>query len=154
VCGQLNSARALVLPLIFTGLDEQADENCENKLRYFIYQEMKIPERIEFGNIHRFGKKNAERPRPIIARFLYYLDLDKVKKATSSLFTKSLSLISTTFDFFFFSSFIIGYSFRLLSSISGGNCSLTPKWVPLRFLPAFLTLSTVDQPLDRINVRG
>jgi hypothetical protein len=72
--------------LIFTGLDEQADENCENKLRHFIYQEMKIPERIEFGNIHRFGK-------------------------------------------------------RLLSSISGGNCSLTPKWVPLRFLPAFLTLS-------------
>jgi hypothetical protein len=37
-------------------------------------QEMKIPERIEFGNIHRFAKKNAERPRPIIARFLYYSD--------------------------------------------------------------------------------
>jgi hypothetical protein len=51
-----------------------------------------------------------------------------------------LFLISTTFDFFFFSSFIIGYSFRLLSSISGGNCSLTPKWVPLRFLPAFLMI--------------
>jgi hypothetical protein len=41
---------------------------------------MKIPERIEFGNIHRFGKMNSERPRPIIARFLYYSDLDKVKK--------------------------------------------------------------------------
>jgi hypothetical protein len=55
-------------------------ENCENKLRHFIYQEMKIPERIEFGNIHRFGKMNSERPRPIIARFLYYSDLDKAKK--------------------------------------------------------------------------
>jgi hypothetical protein len=50
--------------LIFTGLDEQADENCENKLRHFIYQEMKIPERIEFGNIHRFG--NRVHPRTFI----------------------------------------------------------------------------------------
>jgi len=68
--------RTVKYNLIFTGLDEQADENCKNKLRNFIYryQEMKIPERIEFGNIHRFGKKNAERPRPIIARFLYYSD--------------------------------------------------------------------------------
>jgi hypothetical protein len=44
--------------------------------RHFIYQEMKIPERIEFGNIHRFGKMNSERPRPIIARFQYYSDLE------------------------------------------------------------------------------
>ena len=71
--------------LIFTGLNEQAGENCENKLRHFIYQEMKISERIELGNIHRFGKKNAERPRPIIARFLYYSDLDKDKKAGRTL---------------------------------------------------------------------
>ena len=46
---------------------------------------MKIPERIEFGNIQRFGKKNAERPRPIIARFLYYSDLDKAEKAERNL---------------------------------------------------------------------
>ena len=46
---------------------------------------MKIPERIEFGNIHRFGKMNSERPRPIIARFLYYSDLDKAKKAERNL---------------------------------------------------------------------
>jgi hypothetical protein len=39
--------RTMKYNLIFTGLDEQADENCENKLRHFIYQEMKIPERIE-----------------------------------------------------------------------------------------------------------
>ena len=50
--------RTMKYNLIFTGLDGQDDENCENKLRHFIYQEMKIPERIEFGNIHRFGKKN------------------------------------------------------------------------------------------------
>jgi hypothetical protein len=57
----------------------------ENKLRHFIYQEMKIPERIDVGTIHRLGKKNAERPRPIIALFLYYSDLDKAKKAGRNL---------------------------------------------------------------------
>jgi predicted nucleotidyltransferase len=44
--------------------------------------------------------------------------------STSSLLTYSISRTSTTFDFFFFSSLIIGYKSLLRSSISGGNCSL------------------------------
>ena len=66
--------------LIFSGLHEQPNENVEDKLRRFLYYEMGIEQQIEFGNVHRFGKKNNGH-RPIIARFLYYSDLEMVKKA-------------------------------------------------------------------------
>ena len=46
---------------------------------------MKITKPIEFGNIHRFGKSEKGNPRPIIARFLYYSDLETVKKAGRNL---------------------------------------------------------------------
>ena len=45
---------------------------------------MKVTHRIEFGNVHRFGKKPErpnEPPRPIVARFLFHKDLEAVKKA-------------------------------------------------------------------------
>lgn len=76
--------RSMKNNLIFTGLHEQWDENCEEKLRNFINTEMNITSRIEFGNIHRFGKRPAlenDPPRPIVARFLYYNDLVQVKRA-------------------------------------------------------------------------
>lgn len=73
--------RSMKYNLIFTGLDEQNNENLDDKLRRFLYYEMGIEQQIEFGNMHRFGKRNNHRPRPIIARFLYYADLDMVKKA-------------------------------------------------------------------------
>jgi hypothetical protein len=61
--GTTSSLFTKSLSLISTTLDEQTDENCENKLGHFIYQEMKIPERIEFRNIHRFGKKSLKIPK-------------------------------------------------------------------------------------------
>lgn len=76
--------RSMKNNLVFTGLLEQRDENCEEKLRSFIYNEMNITHRIEFGNVHRFGKRPAlenDPPRPIVARFLYYNDLVQVKRA-------------------------------------------------------------------------
>ena len=76
--------RSMKNNLIFNGLLEQPDENCEEKLRQFIHNEMKITHRIEFGNVHRFGKKPErpnEPPRPIVARFLFHKDLEAVKKA-------------------------------------------------------------------------
>ncbi|VDI25874.1 Hypothetical predicted protein [Mytilus galloprovincialis] len=77
--------RSMKYNLIFTGLQEQRDENCEMKIRQFIHNEMKIQKPLEFGNIHRFGKSEPGKPRPIIARFLYYSDLDMVKKAGRNL---------------------------------------------------------------------
>ena len=70
--------------LVFKGLLEQRDENCEGKLRSFIHKEINITHNIEFGKIHRFGKRPSREndpPRPIVARFLYYNDLVQVKRA-------------------------------------------------------------------------
>lgn len=74
--------------LIFTGLHEQTEEDCELKLRRFIENEMNITHYIEFGKVHRFGKKSEvfnRPPRPIVARFLYFRDVDAVKKAGRNL---------------------------------------------------------------------
>ncbi|VDI20591.1 protocadherin-15 [Mytilus galloprovincialis] len=50
--------RAMKYNLIFTGLSEHRDENIEDKLRSFLYHEMKIDQRIEFSNVHRFGRRS------------------------------------------------------------------------------------------------
>ena len=50
-------------------------------LRDFLRCELNIDYYIEFGNVHRFGSRQNNtngteiRPRPIVARFLYYNDL-------------------------------------------------------------------------------
>ncbi|CAG2216217.1 unnamed protein product [Mytilus edulis] len=73
--------RAMKYNLIFTGLSEHRDENIEDKLRRFLYHEMKIDQRIEFSNVHRFGRRSENGKRPIVAKFLYFSDLEMVKKA-------------------------------------------------------------------------
>ncbi|CAG2208866.1 unnamed protein product [Mytilus edulis] len=77
--------RSMKYNLIFSGIEEHRDEDCEDKLRRFIYQNMRIEHRLEFGNVHRFGKSYRNKPRPIIARFLYFSDLDMIKRAGKNL---------------------------------------------------------------------
>ena len=61
--------------LIFNGLEgESRYENVEEKLRCFIRQELGIDKHIEFANLHRFGRYTRDRPRPIVAKFLYTAD--------------------------------------------------------------------------------
>lgn len=67
--------RSMKNNLIFTNLVEQPTEDVERKLQTFIYEQLGIEHQIEFGNVHRFGKKNPKYPRPIVARFLYHKDL-------------------------------------------------------------------------------
>ncbi|CAG2235575.1 unnamed protein product [Mytilus edulis] len=71
--------RSMKYTLIFSGIEEHRDEDCEDKLRRFIYQDMRIEHRLEFGKSYR------NKPRPIIARFLYFSDLDMVKRAGKTL---------------------------------------------------------------------
>ena len=76
--------RSMKNNLIFTGLSEQEGENCEGLLRDFLYYEMNTDKDIQFGNIHRFGKRPQTRDdphRPIVARFLNYKDLELVKNS-------------------------------------------------------------------------
>ncbi|VDI47084.1 Hypothetical predicted protein [Mytilus galloprovincialis] len=70
--------RSMKNNLIFSGLAYNKDENCQAKLRNFIYEELQIEHHIEFGNVHRFGKIGMNRAKPIVARFLYRQDLECV----------------------------------------------------------------------------
>lgn len=72
--------RSMKNNLIFNGLlGEHKDENSESVLRDFLYNELGVDFQIEFGNVHRFGRFKQGKPRPIVARFLYYKDLIYVK---------------------------------------------------------------------------
>lgn len=66
--------------LIFTGLHRVPNENTEEDLlRYFLYNELEVDYKIEFGNVHRFKTRGGDNRRaPIVARFLYHVDLEHV----------------------------------------------------------------------------
>lgn len=72
--------RSMKYNLIFTNLVEERYEDVELKLRTFLYNELGIQHSrdIQFGNVHRFGRRNRGGVRPIVARFLYYKDLELV----------------------------------------------------------------------------
>ncbi|XP_071138847.1 synaptonemal complex protein 1-like [Mytilus edulis] len=70
--------RSMKNNLIFKNLEEQHTEDVEQNLRTFIYEQLGIEHDIEFGNVHRFGKRSRNNPRPIVARFLYHNDLKMV----------------------------------------------------------------------------
>ncbi|CAG2241030.1 unnamed protein product [Mytilus edulis] len=65
--------------LIFSGLCEVREENTEALLRTFLHREIGIDYQIEFGNVHRFSNYPRGK-RPIVARFLYFSDLQYVLK--------------------------------------------------------------------------
>ncbi|PJE78134.1 hypothetical protein CI610_02935 [invertebrate metagenome] len=62
--------RSMKANLVFNGLSENVREDTEALVRSFLYNELDIQD-VEFGNVHRFGKRKQDRPRPIVARFLY-----------------------------------------------------------------------------------
>ena len=78
--------RSMKMNLIFTGLEgESTQENTESKLRDFLYFELGIDDNIQFGNVHRFGRFERGKHRPIVARFLYHNDLQLVKDSAHKL---------------------------------------------------------------------
>ena len=70
--------RSMKYNLIFTGIKEHRNENTEQVLRMFLSEELGLEEWFEFGNVHRFGRHNRNRQRPIVAKFLYQWQLDLV----------------------------------------------------------------------------
>lgn len=69
---------------VSTGLTEHVHKNKESVLRLFIQQELRTRHRIEFADVHRFGKgvlsgrRLKGRPRSIVARFHYRQDFEAV----------------------------------------------------------------------------
>lgn len=71
--------------LIFSGIYENDHENTEEVLRDFMARNLDIDHQVEFTSVHRFGKKNKKRARPIVAKFIYQCDLDQVLKSAKKL---------------------------------------------------------------------
>lgn len=88
--------RSMKYNLIFSGIEEkvwdrnEAAEDAEEVLKNFIKNNLEIEEAddIKMANVHRIGKRNRSsgaRPRSIIAKFVHYKDLTKVKRSASKL---------------------------------------------------------------------
>jgi len=89
--------------LVLHGIEEQQNEDVIQIVTHFIHSKLNLTDfnvtgRV-FDNIHRLGKKSTtnKRPRPVIVKFVSYLDRKKVwnnKKAlkgTGFLITESLT---------------------------------------------------------------
>jgi hypothetical protein len=68
----------------FYGLHEVSNEYTEDLLRDFLHSELGIDYKIEFSNVHRFDRNAWGRCR-IVARFLYFADLQHVLDSTYKL---------------------------------------------------------------------
>jgi ribA/ribD-fused uncharacterized protein len=67
--------------LIFGGLTESDPDDCANKIRLHIQNNLKIPtNEMKFTRVHRLGRKQPGKTRPIIVRFHYYGDRMQVWK--------------------------------------------------------------------------
>lgn len=84
--------RSMKNNLIFTGISYSKFENCEQKLRNFLYEELEIEYPVGFGNVHRFGKKGRNGARPIVARFIYRREFEDVLRNAFKLRGKPVSI--------------------------------------------------------------
>lgn len=74
--------------LIFYKIREEKDENCENKILDFIENQMHIDNaktEIKLHRAHRIGTYDGTKTRPIVAKFAYYPDRERVRKAGKEL---------------------------------------------------------------------
>ena len=84
-------ARSMRDNLVFFGIEEKPDEKIDEVVLDFIKKEMKIDATVILVRVHRLKKpqnpsvtyigKNANKPRPIIAKFLDYRQRELVRKA-------------------------------------------------------------------------
>ena len=64
----------------FLNIEEEQNEDTEEKLRSFLSEnlEMNDVDGIEIQRVHRNGKSFNGNPRPILARFVRYKDVEKI----------------------------------------------------------------------------
>ena len=69
--------------LLFIGIPEEEEEDCEELLTNFVHDKMRVRKDIEFERVHRIGRKphntNA-RPRNIVAKFSRFKDRELVRR--------------------------------------------------------------------------
>jgi hypothetical protein len=67
--------------LIFTGIAEVNGENPEEVIKTFIQQEINLQQDFKFERVHRIGRKQNNKIRPIVAKFSFYKDKETVRRA-------------------------------------------------------------------------
>ncbi|KAK3097086.1 hypothetical protein FSP39_006248 [Pinctada imbricata] len=82
--------RSMKYNIIFSGIQEsEGNEDCEKIIKEFIAEKLKVEGEIPLVNVHRIGNRSKARrggrPRSIIAKFLYYKDMQRVKGAGKQL---------------------------------------------------------------------
>ena len=78
-------ARSMRDNLMFYGLLEGGDaENCGQKVKEMVANELHVENAhgILFDRVHRVGQKSAGKPRPIVAKFHYFTDRERVRQAS------------------------------------------------------------------------
>jgi ribA/ribD-fused uncharacterized protein len=77
--------------LIFFGIRQDKQENCETKIRNVLQVTMQVPEvdQIKFDRCHRLG---GPMPRPIICKFNWYKDKERVFNNRSKLANSGVSV--------------------------------------------------------------
>jgi hypothetical protein len=58
--------------LIFYGVPEERNEDCEAKIQDLITVKLSLNTPIQFDRVHRIGKSSGSKPRPIVAKFHEY----------------------------------------------------------------------------------
>lgn len=71
--------------LIFHGIAETNNENCEVRLKEFIAKKLDIRHTGEFHRVHRMGRSVHGKRRPIIAKFVQFKERELVWKAAFTL---------------------------------------------------------------------
>ena len=71
-------ARGLRENLLFHGIDETANENCEKLVKDFIRDKLRMPQEVTLDRAHRLGKP-WDRVRPIVVKFHYYRERELVR---------------------------------------------------------------------------
>ena len=81
--------------LLFYRIPEWKDENCDEKILKYIEEKVSIgnaTKKMKLHRAHMIGTYNADKIRPIMAKFMYYPDREQVRKS-------SFRLKDTTFGF-------------------------------------------------------
>jgi len=73
-------ARSMRENLFFFGFTESDREDCSEKLKQFIRDQLQIEEPMVFDRAHRIGKMSRTKIRPIVVKFHYYAQREQERK--------------------------------------------------------------------------
>lgn len=67
--------------LMFYGITEMQNEDCEQLIKQFCIEKLEVPEaqNLTFDRVHRVGYQKANKTRPIVAKFHYYKEREVIR---------------------------------------------------------------------------